>query len=327
VKKEGGVVIAANRVAFVWGDGAIKGGFMAAAADVTYRLLHECGAEISAITASSASVGNVLYFLSFGDDHPGREMWTETLCDPRFLRYEGLKSLYSEHPIYDIDFLVDHIFREKFPLNIERIKRSKIEVFIAAQDYDTGELVYFTNGSARQFKRGDRTISILNMFDYDLYELIRAASAAPFVFDRPVRLGDRRFVDAGAIESFAMDLPVVRDDKKVFILSKGSASIGKLFSYWALVVFFIVFVLPFRSKKLKVRHYIQYASKTLLIRERLKLARDLVRKGEAVILVPQTEIGSNFDNSKETLIHNYTQGVAVAEGARDAIIALLGHKA
>ena len=49
-----------NKIAFIWGDGAIKGGFMAGAADVSLRLVQEQGAEICAIMASSASVGNVV---------------------------------------------------------------------------------------------------------------------------------------------------------------------------------------------------------------------------------------------------------------------------
>lgn len=320
------MAVITNKIAFIWGDGAIKGGFMAGAADVSLRLVQEQGAEICAIMASSASVGNVLYFLSFGYDHPGREMWTQTLCDPSFLKYDGLKSLYSERPVYDINFLVDKIFREKYPLDINRIRNSDIKIFFPLQDYDSGELVYFTNSDVREFSRGDERISVRNMFDFDIYELIRAASAAPFVFDRHVELGGRRYIDAATIEPFAMDLPIIRDHKKILILSKRDSGLKRFVSYLGLALFFVICVRPFKSTRLKIRHYMQYPMKALLMHRLLKAAHSQCDRGEAVMLAPNKAIGSNFDNSKKTLLDNYMHGVAVAEGAHDTIVKLIAGK-
>lgn len=311
-------------VALIWGDGGIKGGFIAAAADRMLEILKREKANIKILMASSASVGNIFYFLSFGDQHPGFEMWTKTLASKEFLKFEGIKSFYDNtRPIYDINYLVDEIFRKQYPLDIEAIKSSPITIFFPVQDVDTGEIVYFTNGSDTQFVRNGKTLRIENIWKYDIYELIKAASAAPFVFDEVVNINGRRFYDASSVEPIALDLPGMSNCITIAIITKPDASLKRFLSYLGLSVYWIFAVRPFKRTRLRIRHYLDYGLKPLRLAGLYRKLRLFDEQGRAVMVAPNNRIGSNFDNTHETLLKNYSEGIAAVDALDQKISTLL----
>lgn len=83
--------------------------------------------------AVSASVGNIIYYLALGDRHPGHEMWTRVLTDRRFLLYSGLTDLYQERPLYDLDFMIEAIFKGTYPIDQNKVKLSDVTFYIAVQ--------------------------------------------------------------------------------------------------------------------------------------------------------------------------------------------------
>ena len=313
----------ADGVALIWGDGGIKGGFVAAVADETMHMLKDMHVPIKAMMASSASVGNMLYFLSAGYDHPGLEMWTQVLSTKRFLKYHGMSSLYENDPIYDIDYLVDDIFKIQFPLDLEKIRSSPITIFFPVEDADTGELVYFSNRPNMILYRNGIKIEIQDMFRYDIYKLIKAASAAPFVYDRPVFLGNRRFIDAAASEPFAFDLPLISTLPKIIVLTKAKPGINDIIKYFFVTMSWLFFVYPFKKNRYRIGAYIDYALKPLRSIKKYREIELMEQLGSAVSIVPLKRLGSNYDNSRETLCRNYDSGRDAARYAVKRIRAML----
>ncbi len=308
-----------NRVAFVWGDGGIKGGFVAAAADTIRSFLPEGDRQISAIFASSASVGNALYFLSYLEDHPGKEMWTSVLTDKKFISYDGLNSLYNDNPVYDIDYMVDYIFKQKFPLNIDKLKSSNVAMYFPVIDFKTNKVVYFTNRPNEVINIDGNTYENVNIFDYDVYDVIRAASAAPFVYDRPVELGNRLFIDAAALHPIEWRFPSMTEAQKIVIATKGAPRLKDYLNYILLTFYWSFAIFPFRKYKYRMVNYLDYALKPFRMRNLIALLKDLDLKHEAVFISPLVKIGSNFDNSPAQMAHNYDAGVSAAKSSEQKI--------
>ena len=311
-------------VALIWGDGGIKGGFIAAAADEVVQFLREKNVAVRAMMASSASVGNMFYFLSSGYEHPGVRMWTEVLSRKTFLHFDGWKSLYRDRPIYDIDYLVEEIFKKEFPLNLAKIKEAEIELFFPVEDLDSGDIVYFSNRRSTRFIRDGKAIEIKYIFDYDIYQLIKAASAAPFIFDSYVTLSGRKFIDAASIEPFALDLPTILELPKIVILARQKPTMKSILGYISMTLFWCVAVLPFRQRKLKIRNYVNYALKPIRSLRRYRVLEKLEREGKAILITPTRKIGSSYDNSPETLRDNYLHGQEAARAAFGKIEKLTG---
>jgi predicted patatin/cPLA2 family phospholipase len=301
-----------NAVAMILGDGGIKAGFIAGAADEILRGSELVRERLELMWAVSASVGNIIYYLALGDRHPGQEMWTRVLTDRRFLRYSGLKDLYQERPLYDLDFMIEAIFKGTYPIDQNKVKLSNVIFYIAVQSGLVPTIKYITNGSSGVLQRGGKKIPIESAASYDLYEVIKAASAAPFIYDQTVQLGGQQYMDAAAIEPLALDLPGFDRAKKIIILTKGRSNVGKKVRYLLLAALYICCVFPFRKRRFKLHKYVQYGLKPFVVDRLVKQAQELERKGDAVLIVPEAKIGGLLDSNVETLNKTYRQGQEVA---------------
>ena len=296
----------------ILGDGGLRGGFVAAAADAVLRRSAAARAQLTHLSGISASAAGVIYYLAFGLDHPGRRIWTEMLGNRQFLHYERPRDLYGSRPLYDLDYLVDVLFRRRFPIDQDKVRASPVTFYIPLQSAETAALKYITNGPGGTLQRGDATVVLQNAASLDLYEVIRAASAAPFVYDRPVRLGGQGYMDAAAIEPLALDLPGYEDARFIVILNSAeSGALAKL-QYLAMTALYLCLVLPFRRTRFRPHKYLQFARRPFVRNRLLKQVRALERAGRAVLLVPERDLGGLLEDDPHALATTYRHGQKVA---------------
>jgi len=106
------------------------------------------------VIGSSGSTGTFAYYVA-GQYESIRNIWENLLPSKKFI------SLLRLHKMMDIDYLVDDIFKKQDVLDVEKVKLSKIKLFISATNIETGALEYFGNQT-----------------DVDIFEALRASSAA-----------------------------------------------------------------------------------------------------------------------------------------------------
>lgn len=317
------IVSSSPGVALIMGDGGIKGGFVAGAANALLTEIPEFKDRLRAMAAASAGVGNVIYYLSFGERHPGKVMWTEVLASSEFIRFGGVADFFGDDPIYDIDHMVDRIFRERFPLDEDAISNASVKFYLPVLDVDTNEVMYISNAESEEFYRDGKRIKVVDYKKYNIYDVIRAASAAPFIFDAAVKMNGVSYMDAAAVEPLALDLPGFDNLKKVVILTKRNPTLLRKLRYLLVSGLFIIAVRPFRKRKLPIDKYIQYALKPFVLDRRLKELREMERSGDAVLIVPTRKIGGLLDNSPATLEATYRHGEEAALAKRAEIIKML----
>ena len=97
------------------------------------------------VYAASSGACSAAYFVA-GMWEPGLVIWREQACKvvrkTNFLRHK---------PIIDLAYLVDHVFRQSFPLSVEALQNAPARLFIVLTDCQTGEPVYFHARDERVF--------------------------------------------------------------------------------------------------------------------------------------------------------------------------------
>lgn len=107
------------------------------------------------IVTASGGAGASCYYLA-GQTKDTKYIWLKAVTLKRFA------NIWRFWKIADVDFLIDKVFKEIKPLNIQKIISSEIILYIAVNDYKTGEIKFFTN------KDGE-----------NIWEIMRATKSAP----------------------------------------------------------------------------------------------------------------------------------------------------
>lgn len=128
--------------------------------------------------AASGSVGAMYYYLARQYDDI-QKIWTRYLPSSSFISY-------APFPSMRINYLVDTIARDYLPLNVDTIYQSETKYFVPVTDVDTGRH-HFVGG---------------NMW-FDPYEVTRAATAIPILYNGHVRLGGHTYLDGDFTTSLA----------------------------------------------------------------------------------------------------------------------------
>lgn len=311
-----------SQIAMILGDGGVKAGFIAGAADAILDNLPNPEKAIKTMVGTSASSGNVIYYLSYGEDHPGEQMWTTILADKRFMNFDGVKDIYSNRPLYDLDYMVEQIFEIENPIDPQVIHSHEVKFIIPVLGRNSSTATYFTNDErALEFNKQTKT-QFKSANNLNLYDLIKASSAAPLIYDRTVTLDGQEYLDAAAVEPLPFDLPGVSHLKKVIILTKGEIGISKKLKYVLTAFLFIALVYPFKRQKLPLKHYIQYAKKPFVLNKKIKIALEEEKQGNAVVIFPKEKIGGITDNDEATLKRTYQLGIDAAKSRMSDILNL-----
>ncbi|MGH4015684.1 MAG: patatin-like phospholipase family protein [Pseudonocardiaceae bacterium] len=135
------------------------------------------------VVGSSAGAINGAYLLA-GQANQAISAYIDDLSNRQFVNPLRV------HKMVNIDFMVDEVLKNRYPLNTEALFASPILLEVVLTDAETAEPVVVTNRDT----------------DLDFYEVLRATSALPALYNRRVRVRDRDYVDGGTVDG----VPVIR---------------------------------------------------------------------------------------------------------------------
>jgi len=288
-------------------DGGLQGGFIAGALDQILLDFPNIIDRTKAITATSASVGTVSYFLSFGVNHPGDKIWVKQLSDPKFSARSAWSALVNGRPIYDVDYLIDTVFHERFPLDISAIHSSSMLALFPIFNLGTKNVEFFCNRKVEEIQRSSQRI-LRDFREYDYYDVMRAAKAVPILYDKKVRLGENNYIDAGQVEPYTLNAPGTHGLKKILIATKYKSSLIDTFKYWTAgsacsLISNLTNLLEFTPDI-----YREIAKKPTVYCRLGQEVDALIERGDLLLVTPHKKLHSRTGNTVSELKENYDLG-------------------
>ncbi len=267
--------------------------------------------DVGTFVVSSASVGNTFAYLSERERHIGRKMWTEELTSEKFILKPPLRRLLRGEMVVDVDYLVDVVFKQRYPFSIERIGEAKESVYFPLLNVDRGEIEFFsTSSEAPPFVvRNGKQVPIHRVrLDGNLYEVIRAAKAVPFLYNKVITINGARYVDGGIREPLTLDIPEAKGSKRIIIVSRQHGTLAEFLMLLSQGAFLYVFCIICKRSSLERGTARDIIVRAFTYRRLMKEVRELVRRGEAILLEPTVKLGGILDNSPKTMAQNYLAG-------------------
>ncbi|NOX98233.1 MAG: hypothetical protein GXP30_00595 [Verrucomicrobia bacterium] len=243
------------------------------------------------------------------------------LSSKNFIDYKNMSDFFSDKPVYDIDYMADEVFRNRHPINVKNVLDSPIDFYFPMYNIDLSRIELFSNRTTEQLKFEPGTSCTINSIEqYDVYDLIRAANAAQFVYDKPVKIGDYHYMDAAAWCPYLIDVPGIKGSKKIVIVTKSDNSFRRRLTYLFMGFVFPFLIGPFRSRHLPWHSYFQYGKKPWLI-DRMSKEADVLHKYDSLITIkPRIKLGGQTDNSPETLRKNFMHGYDLIDEMEEEFI-------
>lgn len=128
--------------------------------------------------AASGSTGSMFYYLAQQYDDIER-CWTRYLPSSQFIKY-------IPFPTMRINYLIDTVAKNYLPLNMQNFDATKTKYFVPITDVETGETEFVSNETW-----------------FNPYEVMRAATAVPILYNSHVRLGGHSYLDGDFSTSLA----------------------------------------------------------------------------------------------------------------------------
>ena len=155
-------------VAIITSGGGMKCAYSAGALVALARKLNITAPDI--FVGASGSTGAMFYYLA-GQYEDIEKAWTKYLPSPHFISYGPI-------PTMRINYLIDEVTKEYLPLNVQKLESTETRYFVPVTDQDTGE-----------------TRFVGNELWFNPFEVMRAATAIPILYNGHVRLGSRNYLD------------------------------------------------------------------------------------------------------------------------------------
>lgn len=127
------------------------------------------------VYATSAGAVNAAYFLS-GQGRQGITVYFDDICNRRFINPLRVWK------IVDVEFVYDQVVTCVKPLDEHAVRTQPAELFFSVTDVETGE---------------NRLLDVKALPD-SIPRMLRATSALPVLYNRPVEVDGRAYVDGGA---------------------------------------------------------------------------------------------------------------------------------
>ena len=303
------------KVVVVCSDGAIRGGYIAGAFFALKDQHPDIWSYVTDFTASSASIGGIFYEMAYGDENPGKRLWTKDFADPHLINLWNF--FRSGKKMYDIDYLVDVIFQEKNPCDISKIGSSPYGYYFPLIDYDSGRTVIFNNRfedlSGKDPEYDFRLIKPELVYDY-----IRAATAAPILFDKTIELEGRQYIDAGIRVPFFVGDRLFDGYKKIVITTKGRLTRSNRL-YYQFFGGLYAKLGPLLGANLKRQYYEEIADKPNRYSDYESYLAGMGSKSDVFYIHPSQKLGGRFDNSEETLAKNFSIGEQDMSASRERL--------
>jgi|GEM_PF-1063110 len=136
------------------------------------------------VVGASAGAINGAYFI--GADEETLLTYTDDLTNKNFV------NLLRRDKKVDIDYLVDLVMKHKRPVDVVGLLKSTSKLHIVMTDAKTGKKV---------------VLSDHNKFT-EIYEEFRATAALPLLYDKPVLVGGRWYIDGGVSDLLPIDVAI-----------------------------------------------------------------------------------------------------------------------
>lgn len=225
--------------------------------------------------ALSSGVPIMSYFLA-GQSSVTPAIWKEYV--PTKQLYNP-KNILTKKPIVNLDYLVDYIFLQKIPLNIDNLQNKNL--LIPLINYESGEIQYF-KPDHKDFK-----------------EIIKASMSIPWITRKIYEVDGSQFVDAGIAENLIIK-KLVEDGYSKILLMINRPKIHNLHN-WKEILIEKLFLISNPGIKKMMKKIIIAG-----IQERLNLFDN--KNYEIITISPKKYHISRFENSKEKITKNIEQG-------------------
>jgi predicted patatin/cPLA2 family phospholipase len=153
----------------------MRGTFTAGVLEAFAEELGEDGSGFDVVVACSAGACNAASYLA-GQPRRNRRVYLDFLDGGKLVRWSRLLTGGS---IMDIDYLIDDVTIELCPLDMEKLKKSPVPLYIGVMDAENGDTRYLIS------------------HEDDLITALRATCALPAFYKGTVVYQGRRYLDGG----------------------------------------------------------------------------------------------------------------------------------
>jgi predicted patatin/cPLA2 family phospholipase len=202
-----------RKTALIVEGGAMRGAW---AAGVLSFLYEKGERNFDLVYAASSGACSAAYFVA-GMVERGVNIWHEHLSGRKLVRRSNF--ILRRKPVIDLAYLIDYVFKQSVPLNIEAIAKAPTRFYIVLTDCHTGQPEYF------------------HAKDENIFDALRASASMPFATLGFWSVCGKPYTDGGiadpipvqrAIEEGATDITVVLTHRSSFRLSPRSKIVGRL---------------------------------------------------------------------------------------------------
>jgi predicted patatin/cPLA2 family phospholipase len=191
-----------RKVALLVEGGGLRGAF---AVGVLRVLLERLGAtSFDGVFAVSSGVFAASYFVA----NQGEDMeatWRDLVCNRQLIDYWNIL---KREPVLKLDHLID-LFKGSVRLNLQHIYDSPAELLFVLTHWDTGAPAYF------DAKRPE------------IFDLMRASSALPLIYNRPVIIDGQLYYDGGQSDALPIKFILDRGYDRVLVVRTRPANYRK----------------------------------------------------------------------------------------------------
>jgi len=183
------------KTALICHGGGMKAAF---AAGAVYELAKNFGIErFDIVMGMSASAPTATYFTT-GQYEDILNIWQNELGNPLFVKKINV---FKGKPIFNIDFLINDIFKVRHPLEQDKLNRASTKLYIPVYNYQKNRLEFFNNLQAEvnldiwQAMKATMIIHNQHLFQKDEFKpYIDPAIASPLVYERALSEGATHFI-------------------------------------------------------------------------------------------------------------------------------------
>lgn len=160
----------------------------------------DCAAAVSAGAPTLA-------YMAAGQRQEMESVWREELCTPQLICYRNLPlapvPTEENPPVVDVDYLVLDLFRDKYPLDLERLHAAPMQCYFAAAELAAGRFRLFQPG------------------DDDIYAILKAAVALPGCYPHGAEVNGVKCIDGGTVNPLPVYHLIQRGAERILaILSR-----------------------------------------------------------------------------------------------------------
>lgn len=183
------------KTALICHGGGMKAAF---AAGAVYELAKNLGIEkFDIVMGMSASAPTATYFTT-GQYKDILDIWQNELGTPAFVKKINV---FKGQPVFNIDYLINDVFKVKYPLEQDKLSQVTAKFFIPVYNYQKNCLEFFNNHQAEinlniwQAMRATMIIHNKHLFQEDeLKSYIDPAIVYPIVYERAISEGATHFI-------------------------------------------------------------------------------------------------------------------------------------